>query len=141
VPAVATAPAGTHIQAMTGRDLVAIDQPKLKRDEGRVRRGFWPKLRRVFRHIPFAEDLLSAWYCAADRQTPAYVRAVLTGALAYFVIPADLIPDVIAGLGFTDDATVLLAALQVVSGNLKDSHREQAKQQLDRLAGEMPETE
>ena len=56
-------------------------------------RRFWTKLRRVIAHIPFAEDLVAGWYCAIDRDTPTRVRAVLFGAIAYFVLPADAIPD------------------------------------------------
>jgi uncharacterized membrane protein YkvA (DUF1232 family) len=103
------------------------DPVKLGRDSGAVRRRFWPKLRRVLAAIPFAEDLVAAYYCAIDRGTPAYVRAILMGALAYFVLPADVIPDFIAGIGFTDDASVLLAAITAVQGNLKPEHRARAR--------------
>ena len=123
---------------MTGRDIVVVDPARLRRDEARVKRGFWRKLRRVFRRIPFAEDLLAAYYCAVDRDSPLYVRAVLLGAVAYFVMPVDLVPDFIAGLGFTDDATVLLTAVQTVSSNLKSGHRESARRRLEQLAGEAP---
>src|SRR5207247_1844925 len=54
-----------------------------------VRRGFWPKLARFVARLPFAEDLLTAYYCAFDRHTPSQVRAILLGALAYFVLPID----------------------------------------------------
>jgi len=61
------------------------------------------------------------------------VRGVLLGALAYFVVPTDFIPDFIAGLGFTDDAAVLLLAIQTVSGHIKESHRDRAREALARL--------
>jgi uncharacterized membrane protein YkvA (DUF1232 family) len=104
-----------------------VDEARLKRDERRVRAGFWPKLRRVVRRIPFTDDLLAAYYCATDRQTPTYVKAVLMGAVAYFVLPADMVPDFIAGLGFTDDAGVLLTAVRAVGGEIKPRHRDQAE--------------
>src|SRR5690606_13304528 len=66
---------------------------RFSRDRLTVERGFWPKFRRVARRIPFAEDLLAAYYAAIDPKTPFSVRATLFGALAYFVMPADLIPD------------------------------------------------
>ena len=72
-----------------------------------VRAGFWVKVKRQAAKLPFAEDLLAAYYCAFDRETPLQVRAVLLGALAYFVLPFDGIPDVLPVLGFTDDAAVL----------------------------------
>jgi len=103
-----------------------------KRDEERVRRGFWPKLRRVAARLPFAEDLLAAYYCAFDRRTPMQVKAALIGALAYFVLPADAMPDILPLLGFTDDALVLVTALRVVSGHIRDEHREAAREALAR---------
>ena len=95
---------------------------------------FWRKVRRVAARIPFVEDLLAAYFCAVDRNTPAYVRAVLCGAIAYFVLPADMIPDVLAPLGFTDDASVIAAALAAVNRHLQPAHRAAARASLDRLA-------
>jgi len=97
-------------------------------------RRFWAKLKRVLARVPFAEDLVAAYYCALDRDTPAYVRGVLFGAIAYFVLPTDLVPDFLAGLGFTDDASVLAAALAAVHRHLEPKHRARARQTLDRLA-------
>ena len=57
------------------------------RDEARVRRDFWRKAARVAARLPFAEDLLAAYYCAFDHATPVKVKATLVGALAYFVLP------------------------------------------------------
>jgi uncharacterized membrane protein YkvA (DUF1232 family) len=99
-----------------------------------VRRGFWRKIKRVAAQIPFAEDLLTAYYCAFDRDTPAQVRTVLIGALAYFVLPFDALPDMLPALGFTDDAAVLAAALKVVVDNIRPEHREAAKRALERVA-------
>ena len=98
-------------------------------------RRFWRKLKRVAARIPFAEDVVAAYFCALDQSTPAYVRAVLFGAVAYFVLPADMIPDFLAVLGFTDDASVIAAAIAAVGGHLQPEHRERARAALDRLAG------
>jgi uncharacterized membrane protein YkvA (DUF1232 family) len=97
-------------------------------------RRFWAKVLRVLTRIPFAEDLVAAYYCALDRDTPAYVRAVLCGALAYFLLPTDMVPDFLAGIGFTDDASVLAAALAAVGRHLQPKHRTQARQSLERFA-------
>jgi uncharacterized membrane protein YkvA (DUF1232 family) len=103
------------------------------RDEETVRRGFWPKARRVAARLPFAEDLLAAYYCAFDRATPLQVKAALVGALAYFVLPFDGVPDVL--LGYTDDAAVLLTALRMVAGHMRPEHREAAQHEIARLKG------
>lgn len=95
--------------------------------KSRVRKRFWPTVRKALRHIPFMEDVVAAYYCAMDSATPFRVRAALVGALAYFVMPIDAIPDVLTFVGFTDDAAVLLAVLAMVSPHIKDTHKEQAK--------------
>jgi uncharacterized membrane protein YkvA (DUF1232 family) len=100
---------------------------------GEARREFWRKLKRLAANLPFAQDLLTAHYCAFDRQTPLHVKAALLGALAYFVLPDDLIPDSIPGLGFTDDAAVLAAAMKLFSSHIKPEHREAAGRALERL--------
>ena len=101
-----------------------------------VRRRFWPKLRRVVRHIPFAEDAVALYFCALDRDTPAATKGMLLAALAYFVLPTDFIPDFIPGLGFTDDAAVIAAALGLARRAIKPEHRDAARAQIERLAGE-----
>ena len=89
----------------------------------RTRRKLIPKLLRVAGMIPFADDLAAAYYCAIDNETPAKVKVVLVAALGYFVLPVDAVPDVLTGLGFSDDATVLATAMAVVGSHIKDTHR------------------
>ncbi|MBN9009315.1 MAG: DUF1232 domain-containing protein [Rhizobiales bacterium] len=96
----------------------------------RVRSRFWSTFRRAARAIPFAEELVAAYYCALDPATPARVRGVLLAALAYFILPFDAVPDIIAGLGFTDDATILLATIGMVLAHITPVHREAARQAL-----------
>src|SRR5262245_9535475 len=93
------------------------------RDEARVRREFWDKAKRVAARLPFAEELLAAYYCALDRGTPVQVRAMLFAALAYFVLPFDVFPDLLPLIGFTDDMAVLLTALRLIASNLRPEHR------------------
>lgn len=96
-----------------------------------VRRDFWPKIKNAAGKIPFAEDAVAAYYCTLDRQTPLRVRGMLLGALAYFVLPTDAIPDFLPALGFTDDAAVLLAVYQVVASHIRPEHREAARAALN----------
>jgi uncharacterized membrane protein YkvA (DUF1232 family) len=105
----------------------------IARNEDTVRGGFWPKLARNLARLPFAEDLVAAWYCAFDPATPLRARAILIGALAYFVMPLDVIPDFLFGLGFTDDLTVLLTAYGIVRAHLKPEHRDKAKAKIEEL--------
>ena len=99
-------------------------------DEDALRGSFWHKLRRTVGQLPFAEDLLAAYYCAFDRATPVSVKATLLGAIAYFVLPTDAVPDYIPIIGYTDDAAVLAIAVKLVSDHIKPEHRQAARQQL-----------
>jgi uncharacterized membrane protein YkvA (DUF1232 family) len=119
-----------HAAAWEGLDERTARQAA--RDEARVRRGFWSKVKRVAARLPFAEDLLSAYYCAFDRTTPIQVKAALLGALAYFVLPIDLVPDILPVLGYADDAAVLATALRLVASHIRPEHREAARQALAR---------
>ncbi|MBI3675617.1 MAG: DUF1232 domain-containing protein [Proteobacteria bacterium] len=99
----------------------------IERNRRTVERSFWKKLLRVAGRIPFAEDLAAAYFCATDPKTPTRVKGILLAALAYFVMPVDLIPDFVAGFGFTDDAAVLATAIGLVSGHVKERHHVRAR--------------
>jgi uncharacterized membrane protein YkvA (DUF1232 family) len=105
-------------------------------NERRVARGFWPKMRRVAARIPFASDALSIWWCARDPATPAAAKGIMFAALAYFVLPTDAIPDILAGIGFTDDAAVFAALLAVVGKNIKPHHRDAARAWLAKVTAD-----
>jgi uncharacterized membrane protein YkvA (DUF1232 family) len=105
----------------------------LARDRESVRKRFWAKFKRVAAGLPFAEDLLSAYYCAFDRQTPRHVQAALLGAIAYFILPFDFIPDMLPVLGFTDDAAVLATTIRLVAAHITPEHREAARAALKRI--------
>jgi uncharacterized membrane protein YkvA (DUF1232 family) len=64
------------------------------------------------------------------------VRATLIGALAYFVLPLDAIPDVMPMLGFTDDAVVLATAIKLVANHMTPAHRDAARNALARLSAD-----
>jgi len=96
---------------------------RLARDRDSVRRRFWIKLKKVAAGLPFVEDLLAAYYCAFDKETPRHVQVALLGALAYFILPFDFIPDMLPVLGFTDDAAVLATAIRLVANHITEDHR------------------
>lgn len=95
-----------------------------------VTEEFWPRLRRVAGRIPFSHDLVAAYYCVMDPATPARVRAILLGALAYFILPFDTVPDFLVGVGLMDDGAVLMAALSAVAAHIKPVHRRAAAEAL-----------
>jgi len=107
----------------------------LAEDEQTLKRRFWQKLCALAARLPFAEDLIAAHYCAFDRQTPVHVKAALIGAIAYFVLPADVVPDVLPVIGYTDDAAMLAGAIKLVASHITPDHREAARQKLARMRG------
>ena len=109
--------------------------------QARLRRDFWPKLKRNLARIPFAEDLIAAYFCALDPATPTRAKAILLGALAYFIMPADLVPDFVIALGFVDDAAVLMAAVNAIGANMKPHHRERAREVLLNLSAQVIDVE
>ncbi|HVM83496.1 MAG TPA: YkvA family protein [Candidatus Binatia bacterium] len=121
------------------------DQPlyhtqRASRDAGRPatlprRSDFWRRLRRLLRRIPLIDRTLAAYYCARDPETPLYARVALFGAIAYFIMPFDLIPDFIPVVAHIDDAAVMLLALRMVGHKIKPEHHERARLTLDRWTG------
>ena len=126
----------TRSQPVTPEDVLdpakALVPAVQKVNELRVKRGFWPKIVRTAARIPFADQALSVYYAARDPQTPAAAKGMMLGALAYFVMPFDAIPDVLAGIGFTDDAAVITAVIATLGTNIKKRHTAAAQKALDR---------
>ncbi len=117
---------------LTWQDLVGQAR-RFAADEGDLRRRIWSRLKREAANIPFVEDALTAHYCAFDRKTPLYVKLALVGAVVYFIVPDDLIPDSIPVIGYADDAAVLAAALKMFSSHIKPEHREAARLMLEQM--------
>jgi uncharacterized membrane protein YkvA (DUF1232 family) len=105
------------------------------REEARLGRDFWAKLKRAGRQLPFMEDLLAAYYCATDPVTPKRVKLILVGALTYFVLPTDAVPDFLPFIGFADDAAMLAAAIAQVAGAINETHRTRARKALAERLG------
>lgn len=105
-------------------------------NEVRVQQGFWPKFQRIAARAPFAKDLLSVFYAARDPDTPFRAKGMMLAALAYFVLPADAVPDILAGVGYTDDVAVLLAMMGLLSNHVKPKHKQAARDVVQRIRDE-----
>src|SRR4051812_33759406 len=111
-------------------DIEILGPEEANEKEARVRAHFWPTVKRALRHIPFIDEVVAAYYAMLDRETPVGARLTLIAALAYFVTPFDIVPDFILGLGFVDDAAILMAAITAVRSSIKEEHREAARRAL-----------
>lgn len=119
--------------------LKSVDDEETSRRDKTVQEEFWPKFRAFAARLPFAEDVAAAWFCATDSQTPLRVRGTLLAALAYFIMPLDMIPDILAFVGMTDDIAVLTLAFTTISSHITEEHRAKARAALSDAAG--PEAE
>lgn len=125
---------------MTGLDgEILFDDPSGDKAEGRtsrVKEKFWQTLAKAAGQIGFIEELVAAYYCALDPATPSKVRLQLIGALAYFVMPVDTIPDFLAGFGFADDVALLSYVIGSLRSHIGETHRAAARKKLDEAAQE-----
>jgi len=99
----------------------------------RVQEQFWPKIRQTAAQLPFAKELTAAYYAARDPKTPSVAKASLMAALFYFVAPADLIPDVVGGLGMLDDSAVLAALMALTAAHIGEKHWALAQTALEQV--------
>ncbi len=100
--------------------------------EGFVKRRIWDKVRKTLGKVPFLEWAVAAFYSATDPATPRHVKVALFSALAYFIVPTDLIPDFLAVAGYTDDAAVLFSLLRTFGPHITDRHLERARRYLEK---------
>lgn len=113
-----------------GEILAPVGAEESRRREKRVRERFWQTAKRAVRQVPFMDEVVAAYYAALDHDTPAGAKATLLAALAYFVLPLDIVPDFLALVGFGDDLAVITAAVAAIGPNIKERHRHAARQAL-----------
>lgn len=100
--------------------------------------SFWDKVGRYAKLAgrEIIEKALWLYYAAQDERTPVWAKTTIYGALAYFILPADAIPDFIPAAGFTDDLGALVAALTAVAVYVTPEIKEQTAGQLRNWFGE-----
>ena len=92
-------------------------------------RKFWAKLRRL--GLKAGEQVvynaLLLYYVLRSPEVPLKQKGLIVGALGYLILPTDLIPDAIPMLGFTDDLSALVFAVNTVSSYLTPQIRQAAE--------------
>lgn len=94
--------------------------------------SFWEKVKTYAKSAGEGalEPALKMYYAAVDQDTPAWAKTTIYGALGYFILPIDAIPDLAPVVGYTDDVGVLCAALAATAANIKEEHVAKAKDTL-----------
>lgn len=99
--------------------------------------GFWKKIKRVAAKLTRdgLEHALMLYYAAQQPETPKWAKATVYGALAYFVLPIDSIPDITPVVGYSDDLLILTAAVTTIAAHINDEVRRLARTRLVSLIG------
>lgn len=77
------------------------------------------------------------YYSLFDKNFPIKQRAIVIGALGYFILPLDLVPDIVPVLGYTDDLAALLYALKMVNDNITPEMKQKARLAATKIFGEL----
>ncbi|GGH88687.1 uncharacterized membrane protein YkvA (DUF1232 family) [Pullulanibacillus pueri] len=107
-----------------------VQPENMAEKEAYIKEGFWKKIKRYASRVPFVNEAVALYYCALDSKTPVWAKGVAVGALAYFIMPTDALPDFLPLLGYTDDASVVAAALASLGKYVKEEHKAKAYQAL-----------
>jgi len=99
---------------------------------------YWAKLKSSVSKLPadmkvLIEYTLVLYYCAKDQRIPTHVKAVIIGALGYFIVPFDVVADIVPLLGLVDDLAVLLVAYRYIEEYITSEHQESARVKMDTL--------
>lgn len=103
---------------------------KGRQESSRASRSGWIR-RAAYRLVQGVLRLaLAFWYCLLDADTPTRAKAIILAAVGYFILPVDAIPDVIPGVGHTDDLGALALAVVAVLFHIKPEHRRRARERI-----------
>jgi uncharacterized membrane protein YkvA (DUF1232 family) len=89
-------------------------------DEGveYVEERLWMKLERFGRKLSFASDIMALYKYLLDMSVSWHRKAIIVGALVYFIVPIDTIPDIAPLIGYMDDLGVITAVLKFMGSEL-----------------------
>jgi uncharacterized membrane protein YkvA (DUF1232 family) len=92
---------------------------------------FWKKVKTTAEDAgkTVIESATTLYYVLQDKDTPLAAKGIILGALGYFILPLDVIPDFLPG-GFVDDLAVLGAALSAVAVSVKEGHKQSARKKV-----------
>ena len=119
------------------------NQDLTKYEKNYSENGLWKKLSNVAKKagLKTVYMVLLLYYVLKDPSTPKQYKAMIIGALGYFILPLDIIPDFIPVAGYTDDVAALAGALLAVAKCVSPEIKNQAKEKLKEWFGEYDEAE
>lgn len=120
---------------LTSKDLVKYEA---NYSEG----AFWNKVKKIASRagVKTVYYALVLYYTLADPYTPAKYKAVITGALGYFILPFDLLPDLLPFSGMADDWAALVAAVAYVTSAITPAIKEKARAKVNSWFGHVEDS-
>ena len=99
--------------------------------------GFWEKTKSVLKSAGLLTlyKALQLYYVLKESSCPAHIKAAILAALGYFILPIDVVPDFIPGVGFGDDLVAITAALVIAQAYVDEEVKRKARDKLDDLFG------
>ena len=104
--------------------------------------NLWSKLKNVAKKagVKVVYSALVLYYVTRDPKVPTSEKLKIYGALGYFILPIDLIPDSVIALGFTDDLAALAWAIYAVTEFVTPEIEAQAEAKLHEWFGDFDKT-
>ena len=104
---------------------------------------FWRKLRRVFKRLgaKAVYYALILYYAMQNPQISKKDKGIIIGALGYFLLPFDLMPDFLPGVGYTDDIAALAFAIYKVWNCITPVVRSQAEAKVYEWFGDVDQSD
>ncbi len=131
-PFAETGTTGTTEEPAPGKSLAIVPQAA---PEKITEKRFRNKLKHAVKAAgkETIEKAFLLYYTMRDPATPTWCKTVIAGALAYFISFIDGIPDLTPMLGYTDDLTVMIAAISVIATHITDENKAKAKEKTEKL--------
>jgi len=119
-------------------EIVKVEELDQKYSKNYSEEGFWDKIVNTIKKAgaEVVYKALQLYYATQNPNCPLTVKGTIWGALGYFILPIDLIPDFIPGIGFTDDLAALAAAIAMAHMYIDEYVIQKAKNKMKELFGE-----
>lgn len=94
--------------------------------------SLWRKIGKVAKRVgsKVIYPVILLYYVLQDGKTSLKNKAIIIGALGYFILPFDFIPDVLPFLGYADDLAALTACVKAIIDSITPEIKEKAKSKL-----------
>ena len=119
-------------------EIVSVEELNQKYSKNYSEEGFWDKIVSTIKKAgaEVVYKALQLYYATQNPNCPMTIKGIIWGALGYFILPFDLIPDFLPGIGFTDDLAAIVAAITAAHMYIDEYVIQKAKNKMKELFGE-----